>query len=292
MQSEFDSVLPDPVAITDQVLEDCRQSQDYFPVMRALYWEAGNVLIATAGLMMAQPGYLPRDQAICVGLLVRMSKFMVAVYKLTEDKDRTEVVMALTRCILESATNLRYLLSKDDPTLFDRFVKRSLGPERELVDFIRENIRQNGGRPLVIEQRMLESIARKCELSGVDIEDIEPRPGDWGGGLRERLRALDREKGYVAFARMPSHAIHGDWVDLIQYHLEPKGEGFEPRFDWWPSDGELLMGISLFALDAANHYLVTYFDETDVAPLTKRIVDLQARFQKVSATSEDWDAAP
>ena len=65
---------------------------------------------------------LDRNQAICAGLLVRISKYMLSVVKLSSDIEHGETVQALNRCIIESIVNVRYLLVKDSEAVYDRFV--------------------------------------------------------------------------------------------------------------------------------------------------------------------------
>ena len=77
----------------------------------------------------AQEGGWPRNQAICAGLIIRISKFMMVVTQLSATKNRAEVVNALIRPIMESVINLEFLVGKTDNRFFDQFVKSSLGPE-------------------------------------------------------------------------------------------------------------------------------------------------------------------
>ena len=69
---------------------------------------------------------LERNQAICVGLLVRQSKLMLSVVKLSSGIEHGETVQVLNRCIVESVVNVRYLLLKDSEEVYDRFVKSQL----------------------------------------------------------------------------------------------------------------------------------------------------------------------
>jgi len=59
--------------------------------------------------------------------------------------------------------------------------------------------------------------------------DVSPKRQEWGGSLRDRLKALDLEDLYVSLQRIPSHAVHGTWVDLALHHLEEKVGGFTPE---------------------------------------------------------------
>ena len=79
---------------------------------------------------------------------------------------------------------------------------------------------------------MLKSILDKCESSGVTIEDINLRAGSWGGSLKSRLSVLGfDEDAYTVLQRIPSHAIHGTWIDLLSNHLAKHDDGYEPNFD-------------------------------------------------------------
>jgi hypothetical protein len=71
-----------------------------------LYKETGSVVSVAAHVWEADPEGegLARNQAISVGLLVRIAKFMLAVIQLSAGPDRGDVVLALNRSIFESAT--------------------------------------------------------------------------------------------------------------------------------------------------------------------------------------------
>jgi hypothetical protein len=135
--------------------------------------------------------HFERDQGICAGLLVRITKFMLAIVQLvaTARAKRREVVLALSRCVMESAVNCGFLATSSDPTIFQRFVTTGLGPERELYDEIRANIQKRGGKVLPIETRMLEAIDGLSRASGVRIEDVSSKHQEWGGSFRDKLKA-------------------------------------------------------------------------------------------------------
>ena len=104
---------------------------------------------------------------------------MTAIASLvSQDSDRADVVFALDRSITESATNLRFLVIKNEGRFFDQFVRFSLAPERRLYNLIEKNIAKRGGEMQPIEQRMLRDIEKVCRLSGVEITDVQPKMGD------------------------------------------------------------------------------------------------------------------
>jgi hypothetical protein len=257
-----------------------------------LYKEALSVVNLAAHLLdeaASVKGGWPRNQAICAGLMIRVAKFMLVVTQLSAKGDRAEVVSALNRSIMESAINLEFLINTNDDKYFDQFVKFSLGPERELYDIIQANVAARGGEVWPIEQRMLESINDVCQASGLRIEEVNRKYGDWGGGLRERLKALNKEEQYVGMQRMPSHAVHGTWVDLYKNHLEhdSKTDVFspDPKFSW--VDARALGPIAIFVLEASKPYLERFFTRIPESKLLlERIDDLRNRLLEADGIHE------
>jgi Family of unknown function (DUF5677) len=258
-----------------------------------LYKEAIRVLNLTANILdrtSSASGGLSRNQAICAGLLIRMVKFMIAVLELTCKNDRGEVVVSLMRSIMESAFDLEFLVRADDDKHYDDFVKSSLGAERAFYDLVQANITKRGdGTVLPIEKRLLRNLARLCEVSGVKIEDVSPKYKNWSGGLKQRLRSLQKEEQYVFMHRVPSHAVHGTWVDLYKQHLDynPKTKMFMARCKWLPTDARAYGPTAVLALDAVKPYVEKFFSTIPESKLLlERIDDLRNRTIAVEAAHE------
>ena len=284
----------DPTEVTDDVLHQCTEAGHFEALAFELFKEAGCVVAVGASLH-SSIGEAPselifsRNQAICVGLLTRITKFMIAVVQLCASAHRGEVVMALMRSIFESVINLRFLLLKNEERFYDQFVQFSLAPERELYDVISRKIRERDGQALPMETRMLDSIRRTCELSGITIEDVNAKVPDWGGGLRNRLQALGLEDAYASLQRIPSHAVHGTWVDLVLHHLESRSQGFAPDFKWTRTDARILGSSPFAVLKALREYLVFFMGHLpELNPLYARIDDLEARLLKLNDAHEQW----
>ena len=272
---DLDRLVGPPLEVTEEMLQTCRQEWQFGALVYELYKEAGVLVHVSTTIHLddtADAIKLNRNQAICAGLLIRIVKYMLSAVKLSADVEHGETVQALNRCIIESAVNLRYLLIKDNDEVYDRFVKNSLVAERELYDTIQGNIKGRGGEQLAIEQSMLNSIKDTCEQSGLTVEEINPNAGSWGGSFRDRLTTLGYDwPAYTALERIPSHAIHGDWVDLVKNHLLFKVDGFEPNYDHLKTDGELLSPVGIFVVEAVRDYLNKYFDLPDAEPLHQRL---------------------
>ena len=278
--------------MTEEILETCRNNNEYGYLFFELYKETTSMIRISASIRIQYGNTrLPYtlDQAICVGLMVRTYKFMTSVTKLSSGIEHADVVQALNRCIVESAVNLRYFLANhDDSDFVGRFVRGSLTGERVLYDIINENVKSNGGKQLKIEQGMLYSISETCNLSGVNITEIDPKTRTWNENFRDKLKALSLEDAYVSLQMMPSHAVHGDWVDLVKHHLLPSCGGFEPNWKWNHTDGVLLGPVALFVIDAAREYLSTYFGTLDAGVVHERLDSLEERLMKVELSLQEW----
>jgi hypothetical protein len=181
---------------------------------------------------------------------------------------------------------LRYLVTKHDEGVYSQFVASSLGPERELYDTINRAVEDRGAM-LPIEKRMLKSIESTCRASAVRIEDAKPKYGDWGGGLRARLKAIDLETSYLGIQRIPSHAVHGSWVDLVMNHLKEKDRRFEPDSSWRHVDARLLSPVALFVLGSVGVYFDRFLSELPEAqPLLIRTIDLHERTKALDGWHE------
>ena len=53
-----------------------------------------------------------------------------------------------------------------------------------------------------------------------------------------------------------SHTIHGNWMDLIDYHLEDVDSGFGPQLKWRRPRPQLLFMIATLATEAIGEYFV------------------------------------
>ena len=290
--ADMESHIGPPVDVTEEVLQACREKGQFGFLLFDLYKEAGRLLTVTGATYIGYTGgtvKLGRNQAICAGLLVRISKLMTSVVKLSSGIEHGETVQVLNRCIIESMVNVRYLLLKDSDTVYEKFVKNGLRPERELFDIIHENISLRDGERLTIEESMLKSILDKCQSSGVTVDEINLKAGSWGGSLQDRVKALGFEgKAYTVLQGIPSHAVHGTWMDLLNNHLLRREDGFEPNFDHLQTDGELLMPVAFLVADAAREYLNKYFGRQYAESLYDRLESIQERLTKVAAATEDW----
>ena len=285
-------------AVDVKPIYECKTLHESGGIAFELYKEACRVVAFTAHILdsaAASQGGFPRNQAICAGLMVKISKFMVAVIQLSTGDDRGEIVLALNRVIFEAAINLEFLARSGDDKYFDQFVDFSLGPEREMYDQIHTNIEARGGEVLPIEGRLLNSIERTCAASGLTIETVEKKQRNWAENVRERLKALGKESLYATVYRMPSHAVHGTWADLLVGHLtyDRTRNVFQPETKWTRVGSRLLSPIALLVLDAIDPYLERFLpgftEEKNL--LRQRIADLSNRLIEADEADEKLKTA-
>jgi hypothetical protein len=238
-------------------IHQCKTLHESGGIVFELYKEACRIVAFAAHLLddsAAAQGGFARNQAICAGLMVKISKFMVAVIQLSTSDARGEIVLALNRIILESAISLEFLVRSADDKYFDQFVDFSLGPEREVYDQIQANIIARNGEVWPIEERLLGSITYICAASGTKIEQVHRKHREWGENVRERLKVLGKEYLYATVYRMPSHAVHGTWSYLFTGHLnyDEKKKVFRPETKWTRVGSRLLAPIAVLVLEAID----------------------------------------
>jgi len=286
----FEEWIGSPVDVT--LVHSCKTLHESGGIAFELYKEACRVVSFAAHLLddaAAAQGGFARNQAICAGLMVKISKFMLAVIQLSTGDDRGEIVLALNRIIMDSAISLEFLVRSADDKYFDQFVDFSLGPERETYDQIQANIAARNGEVWPIEKRLLNSISYICAVSGKRIEEIQRKHRDWGENVRERLKALGKESLYATAYRFPSHAVHGSWPDLLTGHLayDGKTKVFRPETAWTRIGSRMLAPIAVLVLEAIDPYLERFFPGgAERSLLRERIADLRDRLIEVDAADE------
>lgn len=280
--------LPKAVNVSNELLASLKRRREFTAVSLELYRETARVIRVVA--QHHEPARLKdMDRVICCGLLVRITKFMVGVGSLMAMHPRIgEVIQALNRCQMESAINILFLLRKNDPEVFTDFVKRSLGPEREFYDQVKSDIAEAGGVATPMAERILRSIERVFEHSGVKLEEVSAKHQEWGGNMRAKLKEVDWEQLYSSY-RIGSHAVHGTWVDVLMRHVEYGGdEGFAAELMFDIADSRLLNPVARINLEALAEYVRRWFSEEDAKLVFDRIIDLITRSKAVSVAFETW----
>ena len=275
-------VLPPRVEFDQQGLEG--QSFDQLTELALRLYRESRSLI-TAAARYHEPAEIARPQAVCCGLLARMTKFMRCIDVIASTLAMSaDVLLAMNRCMLETAVNVMFLLHSEDPDIYDDFMKKGLGPDREFYDSVQANIAVAGG-PTPMEERILASIQRLVQQSGLRIEDIPVRHQEWGGNMREKIAAIGWDGLYIPY-RGGSHAVHGTWADVLMRHLIPGAGGYSIQWSLGSTDSRLLHAPARINLEATGYYAAEWFEEADRQPLFERLEVLIADLEAVSLATE------
>lgn len=249
--------------------------------------EAGIYLIDISCIMPRKDG-LTRDEAILCAHVVRISKLFLVVIE-QSSKDRQEILNIFSRIIYESIINLMFLLKNDSHEIFDSFVKYSLQEDKRLWNRIHDNIRERENDELPIETRMKKSILKNTEIGEISLDDIdENSKAPWGDkSIYHRAKDLGLDKMHLHLFSGQSHAIHGNWNDLIFYHLQKKEKYFVPDCDWNSARPQMLIAQGLLAMDALKLYFERF--ETEIDEIVIEKIDLlQKRFIKLDFLHEEY----
>lgn len=93
---------------------------------------------------------------------------------------------------------------------------------------------------------------------------------------------------YLAAFGGPSHGIHGNWQDLLEYHLEADKEGtFSPNLEWNQPRPQYLNVVALHAAEATKIY-VQWLGFSEIDQVIDSLNELQDRVLALDSAHEKW----
>ena len=171
-----------------------------------------------------------------------------------------------------------FLLKNDRPEVVTSYIEYSMRHEKRLRDRIRSNIAARGGDAMHIEERMLRSIEASAEKSGINLDSIAP-PKNWGGkNLFEKAREVELEDAYLGAFAGPSHSVHGNWQDLLEYHLEVDDDGYRADLEWHRPRPQLLSTLAHLTMKTPTLFFSHAVGEAG-DEMTKKFPDLEDRLR-------------
>ncbi|HJW33186.1 MAG TPA: DUF5677 domain-containing protein [Holophagaceae bacterium] len=232
---------------------------------------------------------------ICIGLLNRCSRLMLANTRLSHEGLYGETTGIVDRSIFESAVKVSWLCLKGDAESFDRYLADGLKTELELKDQIITAIEKRNGVTLNIEQRMLASIDSHIQDSGLSegqIREAKKLPD-----LATMLDNLGEARlMYVVGQKMGSHHVHGTWPSLKFHYLDKSPEGvWSPRDHNCSTHQNQYVHVSLAVLSAMKSFISFCIKPgEDAWPFHFLIDSITAEFLKIveDSNGSDFDPAP
>lgn len=259
--------FPDLPIIDSDTVEKCRRTNNYEPIFFELYKHVG--IVCSLISCINSDSDVVRNVSkqhfeILVGLLNRCSRLMLSNVVLSHEGKFGETTAIIDRCILESAINIKWLCKNSSEESFNRYLVDGLKSDLELESQVVDNINARDGKVLVIEQRMLESINRCVNLSGLkkdSILEISKLPN-----FASRLNDVGFDRSlYTVIQRMGSHHVHGSWSSLLFHYLEEVDGKLIPRDHPVSTNVIQFIHIPLVIMDAMNDFICFITKDNQIA---------------------------
>ena len=263
--------------------------ESFTAVSVGLLVERGSYLCIATSILPPPPHRWSRHEAVLVGHVARLYKLVSALLDYT-CQHRRETTFIFARLAFECIVNTLFLIKNDSADLVASYIEYSLRHEKRLRDRMRETIAARHGVVLPIEERMLRSIESSAKASGVELDDIRAT-SNWGSkNLFEKARDVGLEDAYLGAFAGPSHSVHGNWQDLLEYHLEADPEGYVANLQWHRPRPQLLTTLALLTV----RLLETFFSSVvgragDV--IGRKLPDLQTRVLTLAHLHEEFLAS-
>jgi hypothetical protein len=256
-----ENIFPDPPEFSDEDIKYCKESGDYKLMMFEWYKFVTSLGTTVVYLLPSSPAFreIPEQHYhVLVGLLNRCVRLMVSNVALSHERKFGEATAIIDRCIFESAIKLIWLCEKRSQGEFSRYLAEGLRAEIEFKKYITDNIIANSGDILPIEARMLRSIDRHIETSGLSTEEISASKRS-----RNLADIIDNlgygRRLYIAGQRMGSHHVHGTWPSLFLHYLQERKEpgifALEPHSEDIDTHINQFMFVPSIVLQAMSSYI-------------------------------------
>lgn len=224
------------------------------------------------------------EQAALIGNLVRYCKLCSAFLE-QFTKMRLETSLIFFRCLSETYINLKYFLKFKDQYTLNHYIKNSLRQEKDLLEILRRN---TSDKKVIenIEARMIDSINRSFKTSDFDENDIS-NSSKWNDKIKARIKEIIDPDFYILIYGNASHAIHGNWQDIISFHLKKENDGFLPDTEWTYPTLQIIFSATVLSCDLLHNYAEEVLPESkNKRDLIESIEDIMTRAFKLDRQHE------
>jgi Family of unknown function (DUF5677) len=262
-------MIPDPPKFSADDMQRCRDTGDYKSIMFEWYKLVGSLCFTMAFIKPYSPSYrlIPAQHYyVLSGLMNRCARLMLSNVALSHEGKFGETTAIVDRCIFESAIKVMWLCHSGSDEEFRRYIADGLKTELELKGKINEAIAKNGGISLPIEDRMLRSIARHIDASGMTETEIKGTKNI--RNLASMLEALNIDRLiYVVAQKIGSHHVHGTWPSLLIHYLEKRDDPaafiFLPNANHISTHINQYMFTPMIVLDAMRAFVAYVLEDNE-----------------------------
>ena len=112
---------------------------------------------------------------------------------------------------------------------------------------------------------------------------------NWGNkNIYQKAENVGLGEAYLAVFGGPSHNIHGNWQDLLEYHLEESGEDhFSPDFEWHNPRPQFLNAVALHSAEVLKQYIEWLGCEV-IKSMIETLNEFQGRVRTLDVAHENW----
>jgi uncharacterized protein DUF5677 len=286
--------IPQPPQMTPEAFACYQDLGDYASVLCEWYRYVGKLCAYCSGIRResaALHAIASVHYAVLTGLLTRCARLMYSNIVLSREGLFGETTAILDRCIVESAIKVIWLCTKANDESFTRFLASGLQADLALKDKITTIIAQRGGPPQKIEQRMLDSIQRYINLSGlseVDIDKAKRLPD-----LASMIAAIGHTRLlYTVAQEIGSHPIHGTWSNLLTHYLEEQDGELRTSYRKHETDRNQYSFVALLVLEALRVFVTCIFRENGAAALLKQLAAADEAIRRIHSEASGDDYEP
>jgi hypothetical protein len=203
---------------------------------------------------------------VILGLMGRIWRMMHHVIDLSRAGSGEMAEIAL-RCQFDSYVTLRWLLLKNDVTLFKRFREYSAGKNKMLLEYVRRMSPEARPEQAALKRSMEQTLIEEIGEIGVWEQLVAEERGTWADATaRSMAQDIGQEDLYMALFSRASDIVHGSWRGLTRYHMSQCRNPLH-RYHWIPYLGPThdaghtaIVGGIMLAAEALNAVSQTLFE--------------------------------
>jgi Family of unknown function (DUF5677) len=225
-----EELIPNYPEFSDDDWSECGRSGDFGFIFFEWYRWIGNLATVVAFIQPNSGEFAAiskQEYHLWSALLARISRLMLSIIALTHKREFGEAAAIIHRSLMETAVKLIWVCAADTADRTQRLIANGLQPELEFERLIRSNIERNGGESSPLEDRMLTSIDNHFLAAGM--RKIEVKNAIKIPNLASMFDSIGWSRlQYVILQRLGSHAVHGNWPNLlVDYLAETDIAGFD-----------------------------------------------------------------
>lgn len=271
--------------VPDRQIEEWLSRSDYASIFFEHYKHAAVLAVTIGNMDPRSEAVIERKAlhyAVIIGLLSRCGHLIHGGIKVSHDNKCDDVLTVINRLLFETALRIIWLTQAHDSEGFEKFVASGLKFDLKFKSQLFRSIEKNGSKDPVRESRMMESVNLCIAKSGLSEDQIQDKSMELPS-VYDMIQDIGGDfMDYEALYRLPSHAVHGSWTELITYYVELADSNTLPtmRADLPKPTQDSSARAALYVYDACECALHWMLEEDVATPLAQIIYESRRRLHK------------